>query len=103
MKRNELETRVTNRFLITITVPSRDETFSSVVVSICPDGVKVSYPKESGIKLIPVREGSRHEFLLRLPDGEEIHVCFGTGGTRVLSSGVQISETANNFKEGYLM
>ena len=103
MEKNELESRVTKRFLITITVPSRDETFSSVVVSICPCGVKVSYPKESGIKLIPVREGSRHAFLLRLPGGEEIHVCFGNGGTRILSGGVQISETANNFKEGYLM
>jgi len=103
MEKNDLEIGVINRYVITITVPSRDETFSSVVVSICPGGVKVSYPKESGITLIPVREGSRHEFLLRLPDGEEIHFCLGTRSTRVLAGGVQIGETSKNFKEGYLM
>lgn len=98
MEKNEVETGVINRYVITITVPSRDQTFSSVVVSICPGGVKVSCPKESGITLVPVREGSRHEFLLRLPDGEEIHVCLGTRSTRVLAGGIQIGEIPRTLK-----
>jgi hypothetical protein len=94
---------VINRYIITITVPSSDETFSSLVVSICPGGVKVSCQKEKGITLIPLRERSRHEFLIRLPDGEKIHVCLGTRSIKVLAGGVQIGETSKNFAEGYLM
>ena len=103
MGKNALETGVMNRYRITVMMPSGDETFSSVVVSICPGGVNVSCPKESGVEFIPVRRGSRHEFLLRLPDGEEIHLCLGTRGTRLFFGGIQIGEISNKNREDYLM
>ena len=47
-----------NKYMITITVPSKDKTFSSAILQIGPGGVTVSCPKESGIEVTQLRRNS---------------------------------------------
>ena len=60
-----------HRYMITITVPWKDRTFSSAILQIGPGGLTVSCPKESGIKVAQLREGPYPEVVFRLLDTNE--------------------------------
>ena len=60
-----------HRYMITITVPWKDRTFSSAILKIGPSGLTVSCPKESGIEVTQLREGPHPEVVFRLLDTNE--------------------------------
>jgi hypothetical protein len=60
-----------NNYMITITVPSKGQTFSSAILRIGPDGVTVSCPKESGIEVTQLSEGPNPVVEFRLLDTDE--------------------------------
>jgi len=92
------------KYMITITAPSKDKTYSSVILEMASDSVTASYPKESGIEITPLRGGPCHEFVVKLPHAdEELRLCLETRGTVVASREQQFGETSRNFEEHYLI
>ena len=60
-----------HRYIITITVPWRNKTFSSAILQIGPGGLTVSCSKESGIEVSQLREGPYPEVVFRLLETNE--------------------------------
>ena len=93
-----------NKYMITITVPSNDQTFSSAILQIGPDGLTVSCPKESGIEVTQLSEGPYPEIVFSLLDtDEELRFCLRD---RFISEGsreIDIGKTFENSQETYLM
>jgi hypothetical protein len=93
-----------NKYMITITVPSKDKTYSSVILEMASNGVTASYPKESGIEITPLRGGPSHEFVVKLPHADEqLRLCLETREMGVVSSGHQVGEASSKLGEHYLM
>ena len=60
-----------HRYVITITVPWGDKTFSSAILQIGPGGLTVSCSKQSGIEVSLLREGPYPEVVFRLLETNE--------------------------------
>ena len=93
-----------NKYMITITVPSKDKTFSSAILQIGPGGVTVSCPKGSGIEVTQLREGPNPVVEFRLLDtNEEFRFCLEN---RCMSEGsreIDIEKGLEISRETYLM
>jgi len=93
-----------NKYMITITVPSKDKTFSSAILQIGPGGVTVSCPKELGIEVTQLREGPYPEIVFRLLDtNEELRFCVRDHHSGEAFREIDIGRTFENSKETYLM
>ena len=93
-----------NKYMITITVPSKDKTFSSAILQIGPGGVTVSCPKELGIEVTQLREGPYPEIVFRLLDtNEELRFCVRDHRSGEAFREIDIGRTFENSKETYLM
>ena len=93
-----------NKYKITITAASQDKTFGSVILNISLGGSTVSYPKEWGIDVTPLREGPCHEFLFKLPNtDEELRFCLKNRCINEGSREIEIGKAFENSKETYLM
>ena len=91
-----------NKYMITITVPSKDKTFSSAILQIGPGGVTVSCPKGSGIEVTQLSEGPYPEVEFRLLDtDEELRFCLKESCMSEGSS--EIEKAFEISKETYLM
>lgn len=93
-----------NKYMITITVPSKDKTFSSAILQIGPGGVTVSCPKESGIAVTQLSEGPHPEVVFRLFNtDEELRFCLKERCMSEASRGIDIGKAFEISNETYLM
>jgi len=93
-----------NKYMITITVPSKDKTFSSAILQIGPGGVTVSCPQELGIEVTQLREGPYPEIVFRLLDtNEELRFCLKERCISEASREIAIGKAFEISKETYLM
>ena len=93
-----------NKYMITITVPSKDKTFSSAILQIGPGGVTVSCPKGSGIEVTQLREGPYPEVVFRLLNtDEELRFCLENRCMSEASREIDIGKAFEISKETYLM